>query len=55
MKRREAKFVSASPCLSPDRIKAAPHVRETRPRSTDAREPATTRRAAPASSRRRKP
>jgi len=34
MKRREAKFVHGSPRLSPDQIKAAPHVRETRPRST---------------------
>ena len=34
MKRREAKFVHASPRLSPDQIKAAPHVRETRARST---------------------
>ena len=34
MKRREAKFVHASPRLSPDQIKAAPHVRETRTRST---------------------
>ena len=29
MKRREAKFVHASPRLAPDQIKAAPHVRET--------------------------
>ena len=34
MKRREAKFVHASPRLSPDQIKAAPHLRETRTRST---------------------
>ena len=34
MKRREAKFVHASPRLSPDQIKAAPHLRETRARRT---------------------
>jgi hypothetical protein len=32
MKRREAKFVHASPRLVPDQIKAAPHLRETRGR-----------------------
>jgi hypothetical protein len=32
MKRREAKFVHGSPRLSPDSIKAAPHVRETQAR-----------------------
>ena len=32
MKRREAKFVHASPRLTPDQIKAAPHVRETHAR-----------------------
>jgi hypothetical protein len=39
MKRREAKFVHGSPRLSPDQIKAAPHVRETRPRATGRRVP----------------
>lgn len=34
MKRREAKFVHASPRLAPDQIKAAPHLRETRRRRT---------------------
>jgi hypothetical protein len=34
MKRREAKFVHASPRLAPDQIKAAPHLRETRGRRT---------------------
>jgi hypothetical protein len=34
MKRREAKFVHASPRLAPDQIKAAPHLRETRVRRT---------------------
>ena len=34
MKRREAKFVHASPRLVPDQIKAAAHVRETRTRRT---------------------
>ena len=32
MKRREAKFVHASPRLSPDQIEATPRVRETRVR-----------------------
>ena len=32
MKRREAKFVHASPRLSPDQIKAAPRLREDRAR-----------------------
>jgi hypothetical protein len=32
MKRREGKFVHASPRLAPDQIKAAPHLRETRGR-----------------------
>jgi hypothetical protein len=32
MKRREAKFVHASPRLAPDQITAAPHLRETRGR-----------------------
>jgi hypothetical protein len=32
MKRREAKFVHASPRMSPDQIKAAPRLREDRPR-----------------------
>ena len=32
MKRREAKFVHASPRLSPDQIGTAPRVHETRPR-----------------------
>ena len=36
MKRREAKFVHASPRLAPDQIKAAPHIRETRTRRTTA-------------------
>jgi len=35
MKRREAKFVHASPRMSPDQIKAAPRLREDRPRTTD--------------------
>ena len=35
MKRREAKFVHASPRMSPDQIKAAPRLREDRPRSAD--------------------
>ena len=34
MKRREAKFVHASPRMSPDQIKAAPRLREDRPRTT---------------------
>lgn len=34
MKRREAKFVHASPRLSPDQIKAAPRLRDDRVRST---------------------
>lgn len=34
MKRREAKFVHASPRLSPDQMKAAPRVREGRVRTT---------------------
>jgi hypothetical protein len=34
MKRREAKFVHASPRLVPDQIRAAPHLRETRGRRT---------------------
>lgn len=34
MKRREAKFVHASPRMSPDEIKAAPRLREDRPRTT---------------------
>ena len=34
MKRREAKFVHASPRLSPDQIKAAPRLREDRVRTT---------------------
>jgi hypothetical protein len=34
MKRREAKFVYASPRMSPDQIKAAPRLREDRPRTT---------------------
>jgi hypothetical protein len=33
MKRREAKFVHASPRLSPDQIKAAPRLREDRART----------------------
>ena len=33
MKRREAKFVHASPRMSPDQIKAAPRLREDRPRT----------------------
>ena len=32
MKRREAKFVHASPRMSPDQIKATPRLREDRPR-----------------------
>ena len=35
MKRREAKFVHASPRMSPDQIKAAPRLREDRPHTTD--------------------
>jgi hypothetical protein len=34
MKRREAKFVHASPRMFPDQIKAAPRLREDRPRTT---------------------
>ena len=34
MKRREAKFVHASPRMAPDQIKAAPRLREDRPRTT---------------------
>ena len=34
MKRREAKFVHASPRLSPDQIKAVPRLREDRVRTT---------------------
>ena len=34
MKRREAKFVNASPRLSPEQIKAAPRLREDRVRTT---------------------
>ena len=34
MKRREGKFVHASPRMSPDQIKAAPRLREDRPRTT---------------------
>ena len=34
MKRREAKFVHASPRMSPDQIKATPRLREDRPRTT---------------------
>ena len=34
MKRREAKFVHASPRMSPDQIKAAPRLREDRPQTT---------------------
>jgi len=34
MKRREAKFVHASPRMSPDQIKAAPRLREDRPPTT---------------------
>jgi hypothetical protein len=34
MKRREAKFVHASPRMSPDQIRAAPRLREDRPRTT---------------------
>jgi hypothetical protein len=33
MKRCEAKFVHASPRMSPDQIKAAPRVREDRPQT----------------------
>jgi hypothetical protein len=33
MKRREAKFVHASPRMSPDQIKAAPRLREDQPRT----------------------
>ena len=32
MKRRESKFVAASPRLAPEQIKAAPHLREDRAR-----------------------
>ena len=34
MKRREAKFVHASPRLSPDQLKVAPRLREDRARTT---------------------
>ena len=34
MKRREAKFVHASPRMSADQIKAAPRLREDRPATT---------------------
>jgi hypothetical protein len=34
MKRREAKFVHASPRMSPDQIAATPRLREDRPRAT---------------------
>lgn len=34
MKRREAKFVHASPRLAPDQIKASPRLREDRARVT---------------------
>jgi hypothetical protein len=34
MKRREAKFVHASPRMSPDQIEAAPRLREDLPRPT---------------------
>jgi hypothetical protein len=42
MKRREAKFVHASPRMSPDQIAAAPRLREDRPRTTGKAAPART-------------
>jgi hypothetical protein len=47
MKRREAKFVHASPRLVPDQIKAAPHVHETRARRRQRIAPQTPSLAAP--------
>ena len=47
MKRREAKFVHASPRLAPDQIKAAPHLRETRGRRATKIAPQTQPIAAP--------
>jgi len=48
MKRRETKFVHASPRLSPDQIEATPPVRETRARPVGRRVLPKTRRAAAA-------
>jgi hypothetical protein len=47
MKRREAKFVHASPRLAPDQITAAPHLRETRARRNGRIGPQTQTVAAP--------
>jgi hypothetical protein len=54
MKRREAKFVHASPRLAPDQLKAAPPVRETRPRSSAGIAPKIQRASAPGRARRGK-
>jgi hypothetical protein len=54
MKRREAKFVHASPRLAPDQIKAAPRLRETRGRRTTRIAPQTEAIAAPEPARRGK-
>jgi hypothetical protein len=48
MKRREAKFVHASPWMSPDQIKAAPRLREDRPRPIGKKVREKTPRAVPA-------
>jgi hypothetical protein len=47
MKRREGKFVHASPRLSPDQIEAAPRLRETRARPIGRRVLPKTRGAGP--------
>lgn len=51
MKRREAKFVRASPGLSPDQIRAVPRVGEARARPIGKRAAGKTPRAAVASKR----
>jgi hypothetical protein len=47
MKRREGKFVHASPRLAPDQIEATPRLRETRARPIGRRVPPKTRGATP--------
>jgi hypothetical protein len=47
MKRREGKFVHASPRLSPDQIEAAPRLRKTRARPIGGHMPPKTRGATP--------
>ena len=51
MKRREGKFVHASPRLSPNQIEAAPRLRETRPRPIGGRVLAKARGATPTAGR----